>query len=164
MKNAAPVIIIILSIPLAGLVFWLWPESDFVPPAGFSTLPQQPVDAVTPADDKLQSGDGVIVTAPARIGRSLGADSYEISNEPNSLAARFNIVYFAEYDFFQISLETEPLAESRQNAEDIFLSQLQVSEADACRLNVSVRTRLEVSQFYAGTELGLSFCPDSVEL
>jgi hypothetical protein len=161
MKNI--IVILAVAFVLTSVYWWLRPASPV--PEGFSTLPQiATTTETTPTPDRVSSGDAVPVNNPVAIGDELGGGAYEISGNGSGIGVPFNITYFEEYDYYQIALEQEPLAEIRRAAEERFVSQLGVSEADACALAVSVRTRREVNDFYAGTELGLSFCPGSVRL
>ncbi len=84
------------------------------------------------------------------------AGGFDVENEPYALT------FYESYNYFQISLEAEPLAEVRVVAEQAFLSALNLDKETACSLDVSVRTRAGVNEFFAGQELGLSFCPDAV--
>lgn len=142
-------IIVGFALILAGLWWWLWPNST-VPGQGEQ---QRPV-----------SGEGVLVNDPVMVGVERAPGVYEISGNEIGIDVPFTIVYFRGYDFYQISLEQEPIGETRRAAEDRLLQQLGISTEEACRLDISVRTRLEVNYVYAGTELGLSFCPGSVTL
>lgn len=65
---------------------------------------------------------------------------------------------------FLINLNTEPVGEIRRRAEAALRARLEMTEADLCKLAVSVRTAPGVSTTYGGYDLGLSFCPGAATL
>lgn len=89
----------------------------------------------------------------------LEADCY--SGAPSDA---FDIVYFVDEDAFAIGLTAEPLGEARKSAEQFLLKTLGISQEALCALDYFVTTDVEVSEQYAGADLGFSFCPDAVKL
>jgi len=75
----------------------------------------------------------------------------------------YTIVYNRDDSGFIIGLLSGSLPETRAAAEAAFLSQLGVSENDACRLTVDERV-LDKSSPYNGELIGLSFCPGSMQI
>lgn len=114
---------------------------------------------------RLRTGEVVSVTNLQTDRYDLGdGDTYVVTGGLNEVDPAYAITYFASYDFYQISLNQEPLAEVRKTAEAELQTTLGVDNATLCGLEVSVRTKVDVSQFFAGQELGISFCPGSVAL
>ncbi|MDR3642100.1 MAG: hypothetical protein P4L74_00540 [Candidatus Doudnabacteria bacterium] len=72
----------------------------------------------------------------------------------------YSIVYFPVDQSFLITILAQPVQQNRDAAEQLLLSQLQVSEADACKLAVSLTVPAGVSEQLAGVDYGLSFCPN----
>jgi len=81
----------------------------------------------------------------------------------------FLIVYTAPDSFgnpaqFLVSLQVEPLGETRLAAEAELKNRLKLSTEDLCALDIQVWTGIEINEAYAGRDLGLSFCPDATVL
>jgi len=77
---------------------------------------------------------------------------------------QYNIVYFNADKSFLVTLNLMPLKDSRLAAEQFLLNELNIDQQAACQLKISVKTIYSVSPDYAGNELGLSFCPNTVLL
>ena len=76
----------------------------------------------------------------------------------------YQILNFKADNSFLITLLAEPIGQSRTTAENAFLKDLNITQTQACELNVSVKTTEAVDPVYSGHELGMSFCPNSVSL
>jgi hypothetical protein len=77
----------------------------------------------------------------------------------------FEIQYDEKNAEFLVVLVEEPLGESRKSAEDFLRNKLALTNADLCTLNVFVTVPFDVNEVYGQyTNLGLSFCPNSVPL
>ena len=76
----------------------------------------------------------------------------------------FSISYEKKYNFFNITLYTEPLGKSRQEAEQFLVNELKLSPQQLCNLNYSIGTISAVNSVYSGEELGFSSCPNAVQL
>lgn len=74
------------------------------------------------------------------------------------------ILYDEAAQFFNVTLLTEPIAETRRAAEQYLMQRLGVSQADLCRLKYMVTVPNKVNSFYAGESLGFSFCPGAIAL
>lgn len=72
--------------------------------------------------------------------------------------ANYEIVYFPNGDYFNISVLASPFDTWRGVAEAKLLSRLGVNEKEACQLNVVVTTPLFVNPDEAGNQYPLSFC------
>ncbi len=78
--------------------------------------------------------------------------------------APYLIVYVASDQSFTISLEKEPLSQTRLDAEAYLMQMLGISKRDMCLLRYSVLVPNDVSEIYSGKNLGFSFCPGAVVL
>lgn len=76
--------------------------------------------------------------------------------------SNFNIVYITSDKAFLITLESQPLQPARDAAEQAFLSDLQISKGDACKLTVSLSVPYDVGPDLSGKNFGLSFCPNGI--
>ena len=86
---------------------------------------------------------------------------YQVDNTaPDS----YQTIYFTSGSYFLITLNSEPLGEHRTEAENALRSELGLSDAQLCNLNIGVFTPGFASEQYAGENLGLSFCPGAVPL
>lgn len=91
--------------------------------------------------------------------------SFTLGNEATSTDnPAYLIAFYAPDQSFLVTLFAEPLAETRRAAEADLLARLDISNDDACRLKYSVITPQWVNTFYAGKNLGFSFCPGSPAL
>lgn len=84
---------------------------------------------------------------------------------------RYTITYYPEdktqglAPYVLVSLLAEPLGEVRRDAENELRLILNISDADICALpDIQVWTSRSVNEFFAGKDLGLSFCPGAVTL
>ncbi len=76
----------------------------------------------------------------------------------------YDIFYNEPTGILFISLYKEPLSFSRALAERALTGTLPLSKEEMCTLQVKVTTNAYVNPIYDGLNLGLSFCPGSVEL
>ena len=76
----------------------------------------------------------------------------------------FSVSYSSNDNYFTLVILSEPIAESRKNAESFLMSRLGIGEQEMCQLHYSFSAPYWVNEFYAGRELGFSFCPGSVSL
>lgn len=79
-------------------------------------------------------------------------------------AENFIVAYDTSLQFFTISLTKEPLGTARADAEQFLIKTLGISQADLCNIKYFLSTTSSVNPFYAGTNLGFSFCPGATEL
>ena len=116
------------------------------------------------------SNAGATLTLTARDGSRVVVPDFTASSQPpsasaengyqiaGSAASTFHILYFPRDSGILVSLYAEPLGQTRLAAESALKTALQLSDKQLCSLIVSVRTSSDVSPYYAGKELGLSFC------
>lgn len=76
----------------------------------------------------------------------------------------FNVVYDAPEEFFTVALFKEPLGQTRADAEQFLLKALGIPKAELCNVNYYLGTSESVNSFYAGKNLGFSFCPGTTAL
>lgn len=67
-------------------------------------------------------------------------------------------------EFFTIALQQEPLGETRVAAENFLLSTLGVTQDQLCHLKYYLGTDVHTNSYYAGKNLGFSFCPGATVL
>lgn len=94
----------------------------------------------------------------------IGSGNYVVGGVDAGGIKPYELLYFESDGSYLIALEEEPLRDAREAGERELLQTLEISEKDACNLQIRVSTSLHVSQTYGAKELGLSFCPGSIEL
>ena len=95
----------------------------------------------------------------------VGPHPYEGVSDPTATdAPPFVIEYHNNSKSFIISLKQEPLSQTRKQMEQLLMQQLNLSQDALCRLTYTVTVPYRTNQFYAGENLGFSFCPGSVQL
>lgn len=126
----------------------------------------------TQSEERIQlvSGTGQVYTIPNFTDNHPSYEQptgtfYYVTASPDSVEedGRFSIVYGTDSSI-SVGLLAEPLGEVRRAAEAKLRSLIPLSNTELCTLNVSVAAPISVSETYAATELGLSFCPGSVQL
>ena len=75
----------------------------------------------------------------------------------------YQIVYNEQDQSFNINLMSDSFELARTQAQEAFLEALGISQGQACGLNIWVGIPISVSDKYPGVNLGLSFCPNSVQ-
>lgn len=91
----------------------------------------------------------------------VNADDYYLTGSSTN---GYAIGYRTPAQFFTIALEQEPLGQTRAAAENFLLSALGISQSQLCSLNYYVGTDVHTNSFYAGKNLGFSFCPGATVL
>ncbi len=81
----------------------------------------------------------------------------------------YHVIYIPADDFgapasFIVSIIQEPMGANRIAAESALRSLLKIANAQMCALDIQVVVSVSLSEAYAGRNLGLSFCPNSVRL
>lgn len=113
--------------------------------------------------------NGVTFEDPANPGAYYLAGNLEYCLEdgtcPNTNTPRFSILYFENGQNFAVSLNEEPLRESRQAAELYLMNALGISPQQMCDLTYTLGTTVSVNETYGSiTNLGFSFCEGAVPL
>lgn len=78
--------------------------------------------------------------------------------------APYTISYMVKDSSFTVSIFNEPIGEVRRAAEIDLLTQLGITEPEACYLRYVVLVPASVNAIYAGKNLGFSFCPGATQL
>ncbi len=94
----------------------------------------------------------------------IGDGMYSLDGIRSNPQANFSLVYSDIDNSYSIAILAEPVAGNRIEASKYFLELLQTDEATACTLNVYVGTVAAVNENLSGKNLGLSFCPGSMQL
>lgn len=89
--------------------------------------------------------------------------SYQLTAVGDADALPYEIHYLPPYSF-NILLFERPFDEARRSAEAEFIARLDVSEDEACRLDVFVVVPPYIDEPLSGRNLGLSFCPGAEPL
>lgn len=79
-------------------------------------------------------------------------------------ADNYSIEYDASSTAFTIELAQEPLSQARLDAEQFLGQVLGISPQAMCGLRYYIGTTIYVNTFYAGKNLGFSFCPGATQL
>ena len=82
----------------------------------------------------------------------------------NTVTAPYTILYTEKDQSFNITLFEEPIAATRNQAEQKLLNILGINQEDACYLHYWVGVPYGINPVYAGKNLGFSFCPGATEL
>jgi hypothetical protein len=179
-----------LAIALFGVIFWVWQGSRSVStPVQGGTLPTEDGQTTIPTTTgttttasantlslAASSGTVVIVQNFLQNPNTVADTSnqgyyylgYHLPMGPDDTTADISAPYVIEYiaaaNYFNISLLQEPIGEARQEAEQYLLSNLGISESQACSLKYMVSVPDKVNSFYSGESLGFSFCANAVQL
>ena len=160
-----------------GIIYWISqpePSEPLTPTDPFNTGGLQggtSTDPVTTAQTiTLVGRDGASYTIPnivaghAAYEQPSGTYYYVTAAEDGTPQNdRYSIVLGTDSSI-SIGLLTEPVGEVRREAEQALVNLTRLSRSELCALNVSVMAPIDVSDTYAATDLGLSFCPGAVEL
>jgi hypothetical protein len=114
----------------------------------------------------VAEGQNVKVNNPAQSANfeAVGADVYISDERKLGPDVGFSVAYYEEDGSFAIDISGKPTAVYRQKASEYILQTLQITEAEACRLNVYIGVTNATDPNLVGQNLGLSFCPGSVQL
>jgi hypothetical protein len=133
------------------------------------------------ARDELLEEESVAITSAVlatKAGEALVVDNLlgtsgltETSNDGlyeyragDTFNSRYTIAYHEFDGSIIVSLQSQPLANVRREAEQALLQLTRLPQSTLCELTILVTTPISVSQTFSGQNLGLSFCPGSVPL
>lgn len=135
-------------------------DPDPFVPIGSGTT--QSVEATVP----LTLADGTVVAIPdfSKTEQPPAASATNGYQVAGSADAEFQILYFPLDAGFILTLQAEPLGETRRAAEAALRQELGLPDAQVCQLTIDVGVPHSVSTVYSGRNLGLSFCPGAVPL
>lgn len=185
MKKALIIIfaIIVIAAIAIGVVFFMGQQGAPSGGTGTGTIPSG-TTTPTGAYSSSTTGTGALGTSSSQGSGSstitIGTDrgTVTVNNFYNTASyttqdgqtvvlqdqADYQIVYNVSDSSFIISILATPLEANRQAAESAFLSQLGISQADACKLKVSEGVPIGVSNQYPGVNFPLSFCGNSTPM
>jgi len=168
---------VIVLIGVGGVIFMLSAGPKNTPaPTATSTSPFGTANqgGTVPANNTttrtVVTTDGTSISIPD-ITANHPADTevsgtyYHVTENQNhdQLYPNFNIVYGTD-STFSIGLSSEPLGQARLAAENKLRELTGLTNAQLCKMSVTVMTIPSVNETYAGQELGLSFCPGATKL
>ena len=140
--------------------------------SGYLYLNQKPVEESTQAPEPTpqESGPLYAYSSNGERGPLLEPEKQAIRTDEftgNTVLTEkenYNLEYFPADQTFNIVLLDRNLRAARVAAEQDLLTRFQITQEQACSLNVMVGTIVSVSQEFSGRQLGLSFCPGRVDL
>ncbi len=87
-----------------------------------------------------------------------GEGFYHLRGEVGDPDAPFSLLYSEIDNSFSIAIENEPIALNHELASRYFSQLLQISDVDACKLNVYIGVPYSVNPDYQGRRFDLTFC------
>jgi uncharacterized protein YpmB len=178
MRKFIPIAIIICVVVLAALIYFSVKNDavDMSPTSQQSESAPPVIDEVSLSADNLKDGKLELYTRTGAVKEVRGAfdalDVTELSEDLNLLfeptdpaeAEVYDIYYDEIGGLILVTLHQEPLEEARALAIKKLEEKLALTATDLCNLNVSVITNSYVNTTFAGIELGIPGCPDSLNL
>lgn len=135
------------------------------PPMVFEEV--RPAGVGQPAQIEVPTRDGgmVVVTDVRDLPATVTFDDQNyLFAESVAGEGSFQILFQTIDGSYLLSLESEPLREARAKGEAALLGTLGVTKDEACQLKIRVGTSFDVNELYGAKDVGLSFCPGSIEL
>jgi hypothetical protein len=166
-KSIIVITAIVVVVLIAFGVFYLIQKN------GASNTPAQTTGALPPVSTSTPTSSAPLViptSTTVTLGTSQGVVTVKnfyqsadfITQDQQTVAVKDTSDYVIAYNVsdssFAITLLSTPLETARQAAESAFLSQLGVSQQDACKLTVYEGVPAGVSDQYVGQSFPLSFC------
>lgn len=167
--------IIVGVIVVAACTIWLiiglfggTEVAEPVVPADFGAI-ENP--GPSPSRDQLQqlrTTEG-LVSVPAiaelSVAEVMSPGRYQLqAADADEFFPDFSITFNESNDSFAISLNREPISETRVAAEQFLLNTLALGEQELCTINSYIGVAVDINPFFSGQNLGFSFCPGSVSL
>lgn len=131
---------------------------------------EQPVPTVTVKIEKELAISGKVFRMPKKEGgflelkNPLENNKYLLGDNAALIeeATEYNIEFQnnAEGALFYLSIKDRDIQRARDLAEKALLDYLEISKEQACQINVVVGVIPSVNERAAGSDYGLSFCPD----
>lgn len=98
----------------------------------------------------------IIEAAPVKPLPASSTEEFKYATFPDREG--YQIFYFEDLEQFLISITASPFEQYRLRAEIDFLESLNISQREACSLDVVITTPARDNPEYAGKEYELSFC------
>lgn len=176
MKKLLPVIIVILILLLLGAIFVQLKNRNAPTEEEITDATPSPIEyfgGVVPLvaieiPRVVSEKDNSFVSTtdfrqlPKVVGVSEGF--YSLNGADPIVNLPYSILYSENDGSFTISLEATPLAVARERVSKDLLTILDITEKEACELNVYVGVTYYTDKALSGKNLGLSFCPDRIAL
>ena len=108
-------------------------------------------------------GDPETIVDPSTPGYYYLAGGW-IPGERGSPYSPFTIQYKESDQSFIVTLNKEPIGQTRTDAEKYLAQKLGASQAVMCRLHYAVFVTYDVNMEFSGRNLGFSFCPGAAVL
>jgi len=192
--NKPRIVLLVLALVLIVVgvaLYFLLPSSPSEPvaPAGDITLPVAGLntDPVSGAGTSISAARKTIILATAgggtvevydflqdteTVADTINQGYYSLGRSPQGVDAtstigvsiRYNIVYIAATQYFNIELLQEPLGAVREEAQQYLLSHLGIREEQLCLLSYMVSVPYSVNSPFSSRSLGFSFCPGATTL
>lgn len=180
MRKILPAIIILIILLLLGGIFWLL--ANISPQPGETPAPDAPdqVSEVFPVEHYTGEIVSVSSTSPKMTIKLKNSSEltvndfrqipnvektsegfYDLDGSNPLINLPYSVLYSELDDSFSVSLNAKPLLDTRKRFSEDFLKLLNISEAQACNLNVFVGVTYDIDPALSGTNLGLSYCQDS---
>ena len=177
MKKILPVIIVITILLLLGAIFAQLYERNTQPnPDDNTTNGPKPIEyfgGVVPLVSEEvprvipeKSNSAISTTDFRKLTQvvTTGEGFYNLNGADPAVDLPYSILFSERDGSFTISLDSIPLDVTRERASGDFLMMLDITEEEACKLNVQVGVTYYVDEALSGKDLGLSFCPDRLPL
>lgn len=177
MKKILPVIIVITILLLLGAIFAQLYERNTQPnPDDNTTNGPKPIEyfgGVVPLVSEEvprvipeKSNSAISTTDFRKLTQvvTTGEGFYNLNGADPAVDLPYSILFSESDGSFTISLDAIPLNATRERASRDFLMMLDITEEEACKLNVQVGVTYYVDEALSGKDLGLSFCPDRLPL
>jgi hypothetical protein len=171
-------IILLIVIPVVGIVTILLSSSegnnsevlpeDRVPQVVFPpSTPSVPIENQNNTITIQGVGNEVVEVANIALlpeAKDVGEGMYAIGGESYAESKPYSLLFNQVEGSFAISLESFPLSAAREIASQDLLRLLNISPEQACTINVYIGVAVVVDETFGGQNLGLSYCPNAVEL
>lgn len=175
MKRIALIVLAVLAVLLllAGAYVLLNKKTDTTTPAGQNPFGSSTNTGTVPGGTTSGTPN---LSVPLKDGTHVSIPDFTKQDQPSiagpdtgyqvagSETADYQILFFPNDSYFLISLFVEPLGQTRRDAEAALRTKLPLTDTQLCALNSEVMTTADVNETYAGSSLGLSFCPGSTKL
>lgn len=159
---------------IAALLFLAPRQTSIVnPPTGTATTTQTGTGngggVATVTQLEILTKDGATIRVPdftkGLSGKDVpGGPYYYLIPDPLDGTLAYQISYGQGDSKITIGLFKEPLGQTRLSAEEKLRTFFPLTNDELCALQIEVLVPVGVNSFYAGKNLGLSFCPNSVVL
>lgn len=121
---------------------------------GPETTPSPSKEIPIPTGDKIIISDHEVNNFYKSANRIDKQNNVYMADEPDS----YQILYEEQFNQFLISILGSPFEQVRQEAERRLISDLGISEDEACQFNVVITTPSFANPDFSGKPYGLSFC------